>query len=223
MKKVLLTLMCVAAMMAAGTGLRAQEVTISLNPGWNWISYPYAVSMTIDEALANFQAMVGDQLKSKTQVAAWDDDEQQWSGSLTNLTPGQGYMYYSSRTEVTSFVFANPYSSFVTTAEPTDITATSAVVSSTVTIGEGNHVYARGVCWGTEPNPDIDGSHTSNGIGIGSFSDTLTELTSSTTYYVRAYMVTDYGLTYGEELSFTTESGIPAGTINGLFSVSENT
>ena len=62
----------------------------------------------------------------------------------------------------------------------------------------------RGVCWGTEPNPDIDGSHSSLETGVGVFTSTLEDLTPSTTYYVRAYAVTDYGLDYGEEMSFTT-------------------
>ena len=100
----------------------------------------------------------------------------------------------------------------VTTAEPGDITATSAVVGGTVTIGEGSHVFLRGVCYGTEPNPDIDGDHTLEGTGIGSFSGTLEGLSPNTTYYVRAYVVSDNGLAYGNELSFNTLSGIPSVT-----------
>ena len=81
----------------------------------------------------------------------------------------------------------------------------SAVVGSTVTIGEGNHIFARGVCWGTEPNPNIDGNHIAGDNVAGSQSVTLDGLVPNTTYNVRAYAVTDYGLTYGEEQSFTTE------------------
>ena len=93
------------------------------------------------------------------------------------------------------------------TATPTDITATSAVVGGTVTVPEGSHVFLRGVCWGTESNPDIDGDHTTESTGIGSFSSTLEGLNPNTTYYVRAYAVTDNGLAYGEELYFTTLDG----------------
>ena len=95
----------------------------------------------------------------------------------------------------------------VTTSEPSDVTAESAVVGGTVTVPEGSHVFLRGVCWGTEPNPDIDGSHTTEETGIGSFNSTLDGLNPSTTYFVRAYAVSDYGLAYGNELSFTTEAG----------------
>ena len=78
-----------------------------------------------------------------------------------------------------------------------------------MTVEESNHVFLRGVCWGTEPNPDIDGSHTTDGTGIGSFTTTLEGLSPNTTYYVRAYAVSDHGLAYGNEVTFTTLSGIP--------------
>ena len=191
-------------MMAAGTGLRAQQPTITLNPGWNWISYPEAVAMEIEMALGSFVPAEGDIVKSQFGFSVYQ--EGQWQGSFTHFMPGMGYMYCSSRSEVTSFFFANASSSVVATATPAEITATSAVVGGMVTLPEGSHVFLRGVCWGTEPNPDIDGNHTSNATGVGSYSDTLVDLNPSTTYYVRAYVVSDYGLAYGNALSFTTES-----------------
>ena len=91
---------------------------------------------------------------------------------------------------------------------PTDITATSAIVGGMATLSEGGHVFLRGVCWGRLPNPDIDGNHTSEGTGVGVFSSTLEGLTPGTIYYVRAYVVTDFGLAYGDDQSFITlESG----------------
>lgn len=133
-------------------------------------------------------------------------------------------MYYSSRNEVASLVFAKPVSSLVTTLEPTDITAVGAVVGSTVTIGQGNHVFTRGVCWGTEPNPTVDNSYAIGEAVDGDLGVMTGLLEPNTTYYVRAYVVTDLGLAYGNELSFTTEDGpgFPTGAINGLFSVGED-
>ena len=224
MKKVLLTLMCLAAMMAASTGLKAQEVTITLSPYWNWISYPNAVPMELNEALGDFVPAEGDIIKSRDAFVVYQNGV--WSGVLTHFMPGKGYMYRSARTETVSFVFAQPSSSVVATATPTDITATSAEVGGMVILPEGSHVFLRGVCWGTEPNPDIDGNHTSNNPDIGSFTTTLTKLSSNTTYYLRAYAVTDYGLAYGEEQSFTTLEGgggnVPEGAIDGLFTVNSD-
>jgi hypothetical protein len=105
---------------------------------------------------------------------------------------------------------------------PTDITATSAVAGGMVMLPEGTHVFLRGVCWGTMPSPNIDGDHTTEETGIGSFSSTLEGLNPNTTYYVRAYAVSDHGLAYGNELSFTTMSGIPVVTTAEVTDVTGN-
>ena len=203
--------------------IKAQGVTITLNPGWNWISYPLTTQMGIDEALSGITPVAGDQIKSKTAISVWDEDEEEWSGTLTTMTPGLGYMYYSARSGVVEFVFGQSASNSVVTDTPSGITTTSATVGGTLSIGEGNHVFARGVCWGTEALPDVDGIHTTEVAEAGSHSVTLDGLTHGTTYYVRAYMVTDYGLSYGEALSFTTEEdggghayvdlGLPSGLL----------
>ena len=195
-------------MMSLGTSLKAQEILIALDPGWNWISYPNAGTMGIASAFGDFTPMQGDIVRSKDGGQAVFSNGI-WVGSLKYLIPGRGYHYYSSRTEYAEFVFAQPASDVVATATPTDITATSAVVGGMVILPEGTHVFLRGVCWGTEPNPDIDGDHTSEEPGLGSFSSTLEGLILGTTYYVRAYVVSDHGLAYGDEVSFTTQSGIP--------------
>ena len=54
MKKTLIVIACLAAMLAAGTGLKAQEVTITLTPGWTWISNPTTDTIAITEAFGPF-------------------------------------------------------------------------------------------------------------------------------------------------------------------------
>ena len=68
MKRVFILLMSLFAMIAASKGLRAQEITITLNPNWNWISYPNAEPMTIASALGDFVPMEGDMIKSMNGV-----------------------------------------------------------------------------------------------------------------------------------------------------------
>ena len=223
MKKVLsILLMYLAILLFLGVDLKAQEVTITLVPEWNWISYPNSLAMEIDEALGDFVPMEGDIIKSQSATSSYIRGD--WRGGVMQFVPGHGYLYYSSRTENVELVFARVPSSFVTTAEPTDITSISAVVGGMLTLPEGNHVFLCGVCWGTEPNPDIDGNHTSEEPVLGSFTSTIEGLTIGTTYYVRAYAVTDYGISYGNVRNFTTldgggndheyvDLGLPSGTL----------
>ena len=203
MKRLFMLLMVVFPMTMASHYAMAQEVTITLTPGWNWISYPNAVAMEVNDAFGDYMPMDGDVVKSEFGFAEYHNGN--WVGSLTHFIPGKGYMYYSVRSEVTEFVFVKSTVSDVVTVNPTDITNTSAVSGGFITLSESSHVFLRGVCWGTEPNPYIDGNHTSDGTGTGSFSSALDNLTPNTTYYVRAYVVSDGGLSYGNEVSFTTE------------------
>jgi hypothetical protein len=222
MKRLSMIMMCLLAMMAAGTSLKAQEVTIPLMPGWTWISYPNTDTVDFVTALGSFTPAIGDIIESQYAYSEYSEGE--WFGGVQQFYPGRGFLYYSNRTMPVYLTFnaQQPASQVVvTTTEPADITTTSAVVGGTVTIGEGNHVFARGICWGMEQMPNIDGNHISVDAVEGDFSVTLIGLISSTTYYVRAYAVSDQGLIYGEEVSFTTlQSNAPIGAIDGLFSVS---
>ena len=197
------------AVIAAATSLKAQQVTISLMSGWNWISYPCVDTVDITTAFGTFGPEEGDMIQSQFAIAEWDDGE--WFGDFERFYPGYGYMYYSNRTMPVFLTFnvQQPAPQMVATAMPYGITATSAVAGGMVNLPEGTHVFLRGVCWGTNFNPDIDGDHTSEGTGIGRFSCRLEGLNPNTTYYVRAYSVSDYGLAYGKVLIFTTLSGIP--------------
>ena len=77
----------------------------------------------------------------------------------------------------------------------------------------GSTVSARGVCWGTSPNPVITGPHTIDGNGTGVFTSNLSALAPGTLYYVRAYATNNSATSYGNELTFTTINvcpGIPS-------------
>ena len=86
-------------------------------------------------------------------------------------------------------------------------------------------ITARGVCYSTGHNPTIDGTHTSDGTGVGSFVSMIGSLQSNTTYYVRAYATNRTGTAYGDEVEITTGTimgGIDAnGATNKVFSVSD--
>ena len=85
-----------------------------------------------------------------------------------------------------------------------NVTSTStATCDVNVNSDGGFSLTTRGVCWSTSQKPTINDSHTSNGIGTGTFTSTLTNLTPNTVYYVRAYATNAKGTTYSEQISFT--------------------
>lgn len=100
----------------------------------------------------------------------------------------------------------------VTTTIVTNVTSTTATSGGNVTDDGGATVTARGVCWSTSPDPTIDDNKTTDGNGTGAFTSQLTNLTHSTTYYIRAYATNSEGTSYGEQKYFSTLSD---GMING--------
>lgn len=113
----------------------------------------------------------------------------------------------------------------VITYSVTNITESSAYSGGEVTSDGGSTVTARGVCWSTSENPTINGTHTADGTGTGTFTSSLTNLTPQTIYYVRAYATNEAGTAYGEQKVFATTQELPeapTGAIRGLFTINEN-
>lgn len=93
----------------------------------------------------------------------------------------------------------------ITTTAISYITTATAISGGDITNDGGLDITARGVCWSTSTNPTIADAHTTDGIVTGNFTSSLTGLTESTTYYVRAYATNEIGTTYGNEMSFETK------------------
>ena len=121
----------------------------------------------------------------------------------------------------------------VSTNEVTEIGTHSAVCSGTVTDQGGSPILARGVCWSLSHNPTINDSFENSDKyfksesvqGVGDFNVQMKGLAANTTYYARAYATNSKGISYGEEVSFTTQSygsDVPEGGVNALFSINEN-
>ena len=106
----------------------------------------------------------------------------------------------------------------VVTKDAGGITLISAVLTGELTNNDAaNEIEERGFCWATEPQPTIAGTHHNcggdTGVGTSTFSHNISNLQDDATYYFRAYIKTNFGVIYGEEKSFKTNS--ITGTING--------
>ena len=93
--------------------------------------------------------------------------------------------------------------------------AASAITSSALTSGGsidsdgGAFVTARGVVWNTSTNPTVSlSTKTTDGTGIGTFSSSISGLTSGVTYYVRAYATNSVGTKYGPEITVNTAQAV---------------
>ena len=95
--------------------------------------------------------------------------------------------------------------STLTTSAITLITNATATSGGNITAALNDAVIARGVIWSTTPNPTVDlATKTINSAGTGTFTSSITGLSPSTVYYVRAYATNSNGTDYGSQISFTT-------------------
>ena len=114
------------------------------------------------------------------------------------------------------------YFNEVMTGDVTEVSHNSAIVAAEI----HSDCTERGVCYGTENDPTIEGSSIRCGSGSGSYTATLFSLHSNTVYHVRAYAKDGQNVVYGASKSFTTkENETPIwsdGTIPNLFSVGDS-
>ncbi len=83
----------VADISLSGPLVDVETYQYPLNPGWNWIPYIPTIEQTVEKALSTFTPNENDIIKSHTQFATFENGK--WTGSLKEMTPNVGYMYYS--------------------------------------------------------------------------------------------------------------------------------
>ena len=96
----------------------------------------------------------------------------------------------------------------INTEPVTSITANSAVSGGTIIDDGGADITARGVCWSTSHNPDLNDSCITTGSGVGKFTSNISGLFPNRQYYLRAYATNEAGTGYGNQINFTTDDGI---------------
>lgn len=140
--------------------------------------------------------------------------------NVTGLSPGTTYRMrayatnsggtgYSTSFNVTTQSLGPPT---VVTNAPTSITTTSATANGNISATNGATVTERGFVWSTSADPTKAsnlGIITQTGsFSTGTFTGSITGLSPSTLYYVRAYAINSYGTNYGSNQTFST-SAVP--------------
>ena len=92
----------------------------------------------------------------------------------------------------------------ISTSAINNITFTSASSGGFAINAGGGTITSKGICYDTSSNPTTANSVINAGIGSVDFISNLSGLNSGTKYYLRAFVVNELGMSYGNEISFTT-------------------
>ncbi|WP_139125846.1 fibrobacter succinogenes major paralogous domain-containing protein, partial [Arcticibacter eurypsychrophilus] len=116
-----------------------------------------------------------------------------------------GVSYGEDKSFVTDY-----YPPTIITSEATEILSTTAISGGSITFSGGADITARGIRWGTDPDPKNNASAivTHDGSGVGPYTSTLTGLMELTTYYIQAYAVNSRGTYYGNIVQFTSPPAV---------------
>lgn len=97
----------------------------------------------------------------------------------------------------------------VSTSTPNAVTSHTAICGGNAVSHSGTTHVQLGVCYSNSPNPTTSSNTVMDAVTLGtdpvSFTCSLTGLSPSTTYHVRAFAINDAGTTYGEDVPFTTK------------------
>ena len=137
-----------------------------------------------------------------------------YSGTLSSLSPSTKYYvrayaknasgtYYSSQKEFTTSAGS------ITFSTPTISNIQSQSATATVTIQDtgGGTITERGFCYSTSTNPTVSNSKVTVSSSNNTYSGSLSSLSPSTKYYVRAYAKNASGTYYSSQKEFTTSAG----------------
>ena len=192
---------------------------LAADAGWNTASQTCAVGNDLTQNNATgFSAMPAGYVSNGASTSQFGQISVFWTATLgTPEETNRLFSYNSNGCNSLTYSMDDAYSvrcvrgagkslATVVTNTASNITTTSATCGGSVIDDGGANVTERGICWSTSHNPTVNDSRLTNGSGTGSFSSTLTGLSTGTTYYVRAYAVNSLGTIYGNEVTFTAET-----------------
>ena len=131
-----------------GSVVDPSTISITINPGWNWIGFPFDSEMSLEEALAVFEPEFGDGIASYEGITEYIGV---WTGDFETLVPGQGYLYYSASDEPKTLIFQTELPA--PTHEYVDLGLPSGLLWATCNVGADTpEGYGDYFAWGeTQP------------------------------------------------------------------------
>ncbi len=184
-----------------------------------------------DSELSNQDSGAGATAKTSAEMktrptftdAGWDflGETANGTGEIWNIGNGRNGNYPYLSWQFPSD--AAPELSVLSTTAAADITSYTASSGGNITDSGNGEVVQRGVCWNISGSPDLNGDFTSDGTGTGEFVSALSGLDPYTEYYIRAYAVNSIGISYGNEVSFTTLGLLPVVTTQAVSDIKGTT
>jgi uncharacterized protein (TIGR02145 family) len=104
----------------------------------------------------------------------------------------------------------------VTSTSVTGLTTVQATFNAEVNSQGGGTVTERGAVWNTNGNPTVNSNRVPSGAGTGVYTASIIGLSGGSNYYVRAYAINNFGISYGVEKFFTTLTALPSLTTNNV-------
>ncbi|MBO4850991.1 MAG: T9SS type A sorting domain-containing protein [Prevotella sp.] len=90
-----------------GTAASPSATPVTLHEGWNWIGYVPMGERTVADALQLLQPTENDIIKGVDDFATFSNGK--WTGTLTALRPGEGFLYYSGKGGSFAYPNSNAY------------------------------------------------------------------------------------------------------------------
>lgn len=149
---------------------------------------------------------------SDSVVYSESSDATSFSCQLKNLQEDKTITVRAFVSNASGVMYSEPYTFststklVITTLEVGDKQGTCAMAGGSVDAGSDTTITRKGLCWSLSPNPTINDSivYTDNSSNESKYVLWMRNLTSSTTYYYRAFVTNAVGTSYGNEKSFTT-------------------
>jgi hypothetical protein len=159
------------------------------------------------------------------------EGDEEFISKMENLSANTTYYVraYATNSVGTSYGDTNLFKTnaglpSITTSMISLITQNSAKCGGVITAQNNLIITARGICWGTEPLPNLLGNKTIDGTGQGEFVSNITGLNANTSYYARAYATnTDGVTTYGTDSIFKTKADLPTLTTDIISLITQTT